>query len=198
MRLLTKFIKGIVCSFFYRVKYHNEEVLDKYDSYLICPNHSHVLDAIFVFPTKYERSIYIMAKQELFKNAIFRWLAKLYNVFSIDRENTDVRSMLKSLSIFKNDDKAKLIIFPEGKVVKIPEEVGVVYKKGAVFIAAHINKPIIPVYITRRPKLFQRIDITFGEPFEIKDIKRGGGSKIDNISKELINCIYSLNKENDK
>ena len=32
------------------------------------------------------------------------------------------------------------------------------YKKGPVFIAAHTNIPILPVYITRRPKLFQKID----------------------------------------
>ncbi len=181
----------------FRVKYHNEEVLDKYPTYLICPRHSCVLDPLFVFPQKYDSDIYIMAKQELFKHASFRWLAKKYNVFSIDRENVDVKSLLKSITIFKENPKAKLIIFPEGKVVKNIDEQGHVYKKGAAFIASHINKPIIPVYITRRPWIFHKVDVIYGEPYIIGE-QNNKGNKLDNISMELINKIYSLNKETDK
>lgn len=197
MKLLSRVIKFFICKFLYRVEYHNIEVLDKYPTYLICPNHSCVLDPVFVFPTKYDGDIYIVAKQELFKHASFRWLAKRYNVFAIDRENVDVRSMLKSLAIFKENDKAKLIIFPEGKVVSDEEEVGKVYKKGATFVASHINKPIIPVYITRKPVFFHKVDVVYGEPYMI-GTENGKGKKLDNISVELINKIYSLKKETNK
>ncbi len=196
MKRLTRVIKYFICDFLYKVKYHNEEVLDQYPTYLICPNHSSVLDPVFVFPKKYDNDIYIVAKKELFNHASFRWLAKRYNVFAIDRDNVDVRSMLKSFTIFKENDKAKLIIFPEGKVVS-DEEVGKVHKKGAAFIASHINKPIIPVYITRNPSIFHKVDVIYGKPYMINE-EDNTGNKLENISKQLIEKIYSLNEENYK
>ena len=39
MRKLTIFLKWLACKVFFRVKYHNTEMLDKYDTYLICPNY---------------------------------------------------------------------------------------------------------------------------------------------------------------
>ncbi|MBR3281296.1 MAG: 1-acyl-sn-glycerol-3-phosphate acyltransferase [Clostridia bacterium] len=195
MRKFTRFIKWLVCKFMYRVEYHHAERLDIYSTYLICPNHSNIFDPVIVFPAKYDLDIHIVAKKELFKYPFFKWLAKKYNIISIDRENVDVRSMLKSLDVFKQNENAKLIIFPEGKVVKDKDEIGKVYKKGAAFIASHINKPIIPVYITRRPKPFQKVHVIYGEPIIIDDIKGNSGNKMDNISKELINNIYDLQNE---
>ena len=195
MRRITKFIKWLTCKFMYRVEYHHAERLDIYNSYLICPNHSNVFDPAIVFPAKYDEDIHIIAKKELFRNVFFRWLAKKYNIFAIDRENVDVRSMLKSLDVFKQHENAKLIIFPEGKIVKNKDELGKIYKKGAAFIASHINKPIIPVYITRRPRPFQKVHVIYGEPILVENIKGNSGNKMDNISKELIKNIYNLNKE---
>ena len=192
MRIGTRFLKWITCKVMYKVKFHHMERLDEYSTYLICPNHSSVIDPVFVFPTKYEEDVSVMAKQELFKNVLFRWLAKRYNAYAIDRENVDVRSMLKSMDVFKQNEKAKLILFPEGKVVKYEDEVGKVYKKGAAFIASHLEKPIIPVYITRRPKPFHRVHVVYGKPFfiDIKEVK--GVGKMDEVSKLLIEKIYSL------
>ncbi len=195
MRNLTEFLKWLACKAFYKVEYHNLEMLDKYNTYLICPSHSCVFDPAFVFPGKYDNDIYIMAKQELFKHASFRWLSKKYNIFSIDRENVDVKSLLKSIDIFKKDEKAKLIMFPEGKVVKDENEIGKVYKKGAAFLALHMEKPIIPVFITRRPKFFSKVHVIFGEPYLISE---QGTKNLDEISKVLIEKIYSLKEEENK
>ena len=192
MRILTRFLKWLSCSFFYRVKYHNAEVLDKYNTYLICPSHSCVFDPAFVFPTKYEFDVHVMAKSELFKHASFRWLANRYNAFAIDRENVDVKSLLQSIDVFKKNENAKLIMFPEGKIIKNEEEVGTVYKKGAAFIASHMEKAIIPVYISRRPKFFQKVHVYFGEPFMINEL---GTKNLDDISKKLIKSIYALKEE---
>ena len=100
--------------------------------------------------------------------------------------------MLKSLDVFKKNEKAKLILFPEGRIIVEENDIGKIYKKGAAFIAAHVGKPIIPAYITRRPKFFSHVDITFGEPFFItkEDIK--GIGSIDKKSMELIERIYAL------
>lgn len=192
MRLSTRILKFLSCKLFFRVKLFNEEILDKYETFIICPNHSSVFDPAFVFPKKYENDIYVIAKEELFKHAWFKVLAKLYHLIPINREKTDVRSMLKSLEIFKQNPKAKLIIFPEGKVVKTEDEVGKVYKKGAAFIAAYMEKPIIPVFISRRPKLFSKVNVTFGTPFYIKKEDIKGIGKIEEQTKLIIDKIYEM------
>ena len=100
-RLITKIINVFTRHFLYRVKHINEEVLDRYNSYVIAPSHSCVFDPAFVFPMKYDRDISIVAKKEMFKYAWFRFLAKKYGVFPVDRENVDVRSMMASINTFK-------------------------------------------------------------------------------------------------
>ncbi len=192
-RLFTRLTKKLFCSFLYKVEVINSEALDKSDSYLLTPNHFSPLDPIFVYPEKYDKDISVIAKKELFKHVLFRWLAKKYSVFSIDRENVDIKSMLKSLEVFKKNEHAKLLLFPEGKVVKEAEE-GKVYKKGAAFIAYHLEKPIIPVYISRANKLFSKVTITFGEPFFISKETFKGKEKFDEASKLLIQKIYELKK----
>lgn len=190
MRIITVIIKKLFCKVLNKVNYTNIEILDKLDNCIICPNHSSVFDPIYVFPIEQEENIYVMAKSELFNYRFFRWLFNKYNVFPINREKTDPRSLLKSLNIFKENNKAKLIIFPEGRVIKEDSEIKKYYKKGPVFIAAHTNIPILPVYITRKPKLFQKIDVIFGEPIYItKDDLKG---KTEMYSEELIKTIYDL------
>ena len=197
MRNITRVIKWLCCKLLYKVEVHNSEALDKYNSYLICPNHSCVFDPVFVYPGKYENNVHIMAKAELFNHISFRWLAKRFNIFPIDREKTDVRSLLKSLDVFKNDENAKLLMFPEGKIVIEESDAGRVYKKGAAFVAAHINKPIVPVFITRRPKFFQKVDVIFGEPFFLDTKEQNGQNKMEHLSQEIIDSIYKLNSNSD-
>ena len=192
MRLSTRLLKFLSCKLFFRVKLYNEEILDKYKTFVICPNHSSVFDPAFVFPKKFENDVYIIAKQELFKQFWFKPLAKLYNLIPINRENTDVRSMLKSLDVFKQNPNAKLIIFPEGQVVKAEEDVGKIYKKGATFIAAYMEKPIIPVYISRRPKLFSTVKVIFCSPLFIKKEDIKGIGKIEEQTKLIIDKIYEM------
>ncbi len=196
-RFFTKFAKWLACSFLYKVEFKNTEVLDKYDSYIIAPSHSNVFDSIFVFPQKYEKDVSIAAKKELFNNFIFRRLAKTYNVFPVDRENIDISSIRKPLDIFKSSETAKLIVFPEGRIIKNEDEVGQVYKKGVAFIAFHAKRPIIPVFITRRPKFFSKVTVSYGEPFVLDDKEYKGKTRYDEASMFIMNKIYQL-RENDQ
>ena len=191
-RLITRLLALVGRHILFRVKYKNREVLDKYDSYVIVPNHACSFDPVFVFPTQFDRDVCIAAKKELFENAAFRWLAKQFNVFAVDREAADIRSLLKSIDFFKKNLKTKLILFPEGKVVVDEEEVGKIYRKGAAFIAYHLEKPLIPVYISMRPKLFRRVNVIFGEPFFISKENFKGKDRFDEASRKIISEIYEL------
>ena len=133
-----------------------------------------------------------MAKAEIFKYPIFSNIIRHYNVFPVDRTRVDSKSLFQALSIFNVSEPRQLLIFPEGKVVSSDEEIGKRARNGATFISAKANIPIIPSYITRRPKFFSKVHVTFGEPIFMPSNILDDKSKLKNYSKDLINKIYSL------
>lgn len=188
--MLKKIVNIIFCKIIYRVKYYNIENLYNTRQCLICPNHSNIFDPVYIY-TK-EDNLYAMAKSEIFKNKLVSKFLKHYNVFPVDRKKTDYKSLLYSIKIFKENENAKLIIFLEGKVIKDDKEIRKIVKNGAVFIAGHLNIPILPVYITRRPKIFSTVKVIFGKPMLIDKSILENKEDIKKKSKELINTIYDL------
>lgn len=187
--ITRKIIIFIVCKILFRVEYENENVLKEYDKCLICPNHSRIYDPIFIYPKV--SNMYGMAKSELFKHKLLAHFLSYHNIFPVDRENIDTKSLRKALKLLKNNDKIKLLIFPEGKVLKDKKERGIV-KNGAVYIAAMANVPIIPIYITARPKYFSKVTVKFGKPIFYDKLQLKDKSKIVDKSKHLLKEIYNL------
>lgn len=189
---MKKFINFFFCYILYRVNYSGLENLEKYDQFLICPNHSNIFDPFFIYPIS--NNLYIMAKAELFKHKLLARLFKHYNVFPVDRTKRDPSSLFYSLEIFNTNEPRQLLIFPEGGVLKTEDEIGKRVRNGATFIAAKLNIPIIPVFITRRPKLFSKVDVVLGAPIFIDKEVLDDKQKLKNKSNELINTIYQMKK----
>lgn len=184
-----KVVIGIVCHFLFRVKYENTEILNEFDKCLICPNHSRVFDPIFLFP-KIE-NMYSMAKSDLFKNKIMANFLTYHNVFPIDRDRVDIAGVKKAIKLLKNNEKIKLLIFPEGRVLKDKKERGDI-KDGAMYIASMMEVPIIPVYITARPNFFSKVIVKFGNPIMTNKQNLKDKEKMKNESKDLLTQIYSM------
>ena len=187
--IIRKVIIFIVCKILFRVEYKDEEILEKYDKCLICPNHSRIYDPIFIYPKI--SNMYGMAKSELFKHKLLANFLEFHNIFPVDRENIDAKSLRKALKLLKENDKIKLLVFPEGKVLKNKEERGIV-KNGAVYIGAMTNVPIIPIYITARPKYFSKVVVKFGKPIFYNKLQLKDKNKIAEASKQLLKEIYNL------
>lgn len=187
--ITRKIILGISCHLLFRIKYENVEILKKFDKCLICPNHSRVFDPIFLFPKV--DNMYGMAKSELFKNRLLKHFLEYHNVIPVDRERADATSLKKAIRVLKKNDKIKLLIFPEGRVLKDKKERGEV-KDGAVYIASMAEVPIIPVYITARPRFFSKVTVKFGEPLYTSKQDLKDKEKIKARSKELMTRIYSM------
>lgn len=191
---MKKFIKFLFCKFLFRVEYINLDNLYLENKLIIAPNHSCIFDPFFIYPVT--RNLSIMAKSEIFKYPILGKLFKHYNVFPVNRNRTDTKSLLHSMNIFKKEGIQELLIFPEGKVVKEEQEIRKIAKKGVVFISASLNIPILPVNITRRPKFFSKVIVTFGKPYYTDKSILEDKSKIINESKKLVNIIYDLKHGN--
>lgn len=190
---IKKFINFVFCKLLFRVQYYNIKNLEIYDKYLICPNHSCIFDPFFIYPKA--KNLSIMAKSEIFKNKLVAKILIHYNVFPVNRNKVDVKSLFHSLSIFKENKPSEFLIFTEGGIVKNKEDIGTKVHNGAVFIASKLHIPIIPVYITRRPKLFSKVDVIFGMPYFIDNKILKNKSLIKKESNNLIKKIYELKKE---
>lgn len=103
-----------------------------------------------------------MAKQELFKNPILRWILVHANAFPVDRENPGP-SVIKKPVKFLKEGNLSLIMFPSG--TRHSNDL----KGGAATIAKLSGAPIVPAVfqgpLTIKGLLSRkRVTVNFGEP----------------------------------
>lgn len=190
---LAKILVNIfLCKILYRVEYINKENEEKLDKCLICPNHSNTPEPAWIFAKT--NDIAIMAKAELFESRIKKFFLTRLNVFPIRRGEHDVKSLIHAIHLFKNESKRKLLIFPEGERIRDGRKKGTA-KVGPVYIAYKANVPIVPVYITRRPKLFSKVKIIYGKPIYITKEDMQDKQKIQETSDKLLDECYKLNEK---
>ncbi len=195
-KVIKKIVKVIInfvfTHFLYRAKYTNLDKLNQFDKCLVCPNHSDKFDPFFIYAKT--NDLCIMAKAELFNNKILGAIFRFFDVFPIRRGEHDTKSLLHAIRLFKNVDKRKLLIYIEGERMRKDEPRGTA-KVGPVFIAAEANVPIVPAYVTKNPRIFSKIKVTFGDPIYIDKTKIKDKEYIKNESQGLLDTIYDLNPD---
>lgn len=196
---MYKIIRIIVifftCKILFRVKYRNLEILEKYDKCILCSNHSRVFDPIFIFP-KVE-NMYSVAKEDLFKRKIIGKLITHHNAIPIKRGCVDAKGSKRIKELLENKDKIRLLIFPEGGIYKENyKENKRKTKSGAVHFSAQVGVPIIPIYITSRPRFFSRVYVTFGNEVFIpnNDVLKDK-KMLKSEAQRLINMIYEIGEK---
>ena len=191
-KIMKKLVKIVCCNIIYRVKYIGIEKIDNNKKYVICPNHSNILDPTFIFPIVDNLSI--MAKSEIFKNKLVAKILKRYRVFPVNRKERDVKSTLHAIECLNLENNSKLLIFPEGAIIKDSKEIRKKVKNGAVYISAKSGVEILPIFITRRPHIFQKVYVIIGDRINIPKEIRYDKEKIKEYSTKMINNIYDLEK----
>ena len=133
---------------------------------IIASNHTSNLDAIMLALNTWEKKRYL-AKKELFKGVISSGFFKGIGCIKIDRSKSDVSAIKTCLKILK--EGKKLVIFPEGTRVNNENmQLGEV-KHGVSMFACKAKVPIVPMFVSRKPKLFKRTKIYLGQPFELNE-----------------------------
>ena len=190
-KILTVFLKFFINKILFRTKYRNLEILDKYPKCILCSNHSRIFDPAFLYPKV--KNMYSVAKSEVFEHKLFGSFLAYNGAIPIKRDMTDRAGIKNIINLINENENVRVLIFPEGGIYK---EVYLQNKRrcknGAVFIAATVNVPIIPIHITVRPKFFSKVVVTFGEPFLVDVEVLKDRAKLREESKKLINYIYSL------
>ena len=193
-KIITNIILFVSCKILFRVRYENEEILEKYDKCMICSNHTRIFDPAFIRP-KVE-NMYSVAKSELFEKKFLLKLLEYNKTIPIKRDSADKMGIKNIIKTINENEKIRLLMFPEGGVFKENYiEHKRKHKNGAVFIAATTGVPIIPIHITSRPRFFSKVTVSFGEPFFTKPEVLKDRKVLREESQRLIDYIYEFTEK---
>lgn len=187
--MIVKFLATIIFRLIYRVEVEGLENVPKEGKLIVCGNHINNLDPVIISMVL-PRTINWMGKIELFKYRWFGFLLGKLNVFPVNRDGTDIKSVKKSLKVLK--EGKVLGIFPEGTKVKGYDVKNA--KPGVALLAIKSQTNILPIYINSNYKIFNKIHIKIGDLIDVSDYK---GQKLTNehyteVSKDLLKTIYRL------
>lgn len=194
-RVVRKIVKVFLSSLykiFYRIEITGEENKQKAaqsGGYIICANHLNYLDAAAIVLLSKEK-IRFIAKHDLGRIGILRWLEHLFDIIPIKRDSQDMEAMKRCIKALKNNEI--IAIFPEGTRKGIEKNTKA--KNGAAFLAIRTGCPVVPVGISGTFKLFSKVYINYGEPIDMSKYKVKGKEKEnqEQATKEIMDNIIML------
>ena len=136
-----------------------------------------------------------MAKKELFKNPILKFILVHANAFPVDRENPGASAIKKPVKLLKSADLS-LIIFPSG--TRHSQNL----KGGAVLISKLSGVPLVPV-VYQGPVTFknlckrQKLTVRFGDPIEVDRKMKLTDENQAEILEKMNQAFDKLDKEID-
>lgn len=173
---IKKFFAGLFRRL-YRIRITNpeNEPLDK--NYVICCNHTSLMDVV-VIVIALKNQLRFMAKKEIFKVPILSWFVKTMGAFPVDRKSGDVGAIKKTIEILREGNCVG--IFPQGTrcPYKNPRETPI--KDGVGMIAKRAEVGILPVAIkTKKGKLrlFRKTEFVIGEYIPPQKLSFEGANK---------------------
>jgi 1-acyl-sn-glycerol-3-phosphate acyltransferase len=112
MRLTTKF-------FFKTISVRNKEIIPQDGPLMILANHPSTFMDPIVITTILNRDVYYLAKGELFKSRLSRWILPKLNMIPVYRKQDDPKQMEKNKDTFEKcfehlEKGGAILMFPEG------------------------------------------------------------------------------------
>lgn len=187
---LTSFL-----AFIFHVRGEGAGNLPESGPVILCSNHRSNTDPILlgiVLP----RSLFFMAKQELFRIPLLRNLITALGAFPVRRGMGDKAAIKTSYKILK--EGKVLAMFPEGHRQK-EEGPPKTFMQGVVKFAAHSGAPLLPAAILCRGRMafYKRKVIRFGQLVTPEQIGYTDGSaeNVKLVSENLRKIIADLMEE---
>ena len=195
IRVFVKFCVRIFTLILFRVKTYGQENIEKGKPYILCANHTSNWDPPILYSAT-KREMYIMAKEELFKNKFIYWFAKKMNIFPVKRGKQDIESIKKSLKVL-NENKI-LSIFPEGTRNGIKKNGKI--QNGPSYLCVRSGVEVIPVKIEGSFKPFTKVKLYYGKPLNFSKYQSKKPEKeiLDLISNEITEAIWGKEIANAK
>lgn len=193
------YLRGLVVFILWVVNgnahYHNEEnILHKDENYILVAPHRTFWDPVYMAFAARPKQFIFMAKKELFTNRLFAWWIKMCGAFPIDRENPSPDAIRYPVNVLKKKDRS-LVMFPSGS--RHSQDV----KGGVAVIAKMAKVKIMPAAYAGPMTLKgliagERVDMNFGHPIDISDIKRMNDEGIAEVANRIQTEFNRLDAEN--
>lgn len=174
-REIIRTILWIIYKIIYRVKVIGKENVPKDEAFILCGNHVEFMKVpIIELFTTGRRRVFFMAKIELLKNPILKWLAYLFDVIPVKRGKKDLNAMKQSLKALEQGHI--LGIFPEGTRNKTNKPIKA--KTGTAYMALRTGSKVLPVGIKTGKS--HKVIVNIGKPLDYSK------EKTKNPEKELL------------
>jgi 1-acyl-sn-glycerol-3-phosphate acyltransferase len=176
----------------FRIEINGEENIPQNDGALICPNHYSNWDPLLV-AVCLPRRIRFMAKHQLFKNPILRFVLLKLGMYPVRRGEADLNAIKTTLKILK--DNGLVGLFPEGTRIK-GGQLGKA-NAGVAMLSIKSGKSVIPVCISGKYKPFSKLRVIFGQPIDFTKYKKDKMTNDDflELSQIVMERIRELKKE---
>ena len=153
--------------------FHNLENVQQDAPAIMIANHTSMLDPVVLAMTNYRYHIRFLGKKELMKSKLVSWFFKWLGMIPVDRHNTDMAAIRACMKVLASGEM--LGVFPEGTRHK--EGVMEDLESGIALIALRSKAPLLPVYLTDKPRLFRRIHVYCGQVIPVSHIAKDGVNK---------------------
>lgn len=165
--ILFRTVFFIVLRLGYGAKVHYRDRVPKEGAFIVAPNHTSNFDPPLL-GMALPRPVYLMAKEELFRNPILAKVITLLGAFPLRRGMVDKVAIRNAMTILKRGDL--LGIFPQGTRAK--EGTFDRFHDGMASMALRTGISIIPVTIIGSGKMKRNsIHVIVGEPIPIEQAK---------------------------
>lgn len=151
-------------------EFQNKIALPQNENYILVAPHRTWWDPLYMAVGARPKKFSFMAKEELFKNPILRFILIHANAFPVDRKKPGPSAIKTPVKLLKNTDLS-LIMFPSG--TRHTTEL----KGGMALIAKMAKVKIVPC-VYQGPLTFKdllkrkKVTMRFGEPIDISDVKK--------------------------
>lgn len=167
MRGIVRFLLFVLNG---NAEFQNKSALPQDENYILVAPHRTWWDPLYMAVGARPKKFSFMAKEELFKNPILRFILVHANAFPVDRQKPGPSAIKTPVKLLKNSDLS-LIMFPSG--TRHSTEL----KGGMALIAKMAKVKIVPC-VYQGPLTFKdllkrkKVTMRFGEPIDISDIKK--------------------------
>ena len=161
----------------FRIQVVGRENIPTQGAFVLVPNHISAIDPVFVVIARFwGKRMVVLAKEELFKNPLIKWILTQFGAVAVARGKGDTR-LLDHVSLACQEGRG-VLVFAEGTRSKNQGWPGKL-KSGAFVVAAEADVPIIPcriIYCTRDREmhLFCKVKVCFGSPLPAPQLEVDG------------------------
>lgn len=180
-RKFVIFFVRIFLDIYFKIDVVNCDRFEKIKSgCIVAPNHISAWETVII-PAKTKRVMWMMGKEELFKNKVSAFFLNALKVFPIARGKKDFMSIKKAATLASNGNA--VCVFPQGTRKKFGTKLA--FKPGATMVAYKAKVPVIPVSVVPESdfKFRSKVHIVYGEPIYFYDYYD------TRLSKEVMNKL---------